>query len=1184
MVYIVVAIEVEGALVEVRSAQHALAVELYVVARFLVHENLQRSVRRAVDEEVELYVRADINKVVLVLVIVHIHRVFHLVSAPLYVVLRRQRSVVCGVVHQDAVAFGCSVDVDGHLAASSAYLARAGGVGCAVEALAVERVRVVRKQVLRLDVYVVRPVREVVVMQSARHDTDIVVSVVDSVVAEAYLVWQEVHRVATQGIRGVECCEAHAAVHLCLSDEVYVLERTHHVQLSVDVCVDIIHEAVAESAQELCSCALSLDAEVDIAVAWRHIAVDYGASVALVLSHGVELYASFLRVVADVGEECAHASALKLEVVYLQVGVDERRLAEHARQISLARRHAVELYGVEVDEVEHVVHVHVLQLHGQRVVHAVRSRAVDADSLVAVTHLESVYIKMVLVVGDACRMDVPRSVADGSARLKNVYVRCRFALLVLGEDGAGVQHATHRAAGVVLELHRGVQMVVERSGTQFQRKRLALLRYFLYAYVCLQRVARRLDVDVCVAIVGAVVRERRHVAPQVDAVLLVVELAAQTERAVYLKRHAEQLLQPFGVVYGSVDGEVVMLCLRLLFESGDGRQLVGNEVEHASCDRVVAEVSVQVYGAEVALEVEEVVAVVESRHDIDVADRVAGVGVLHREVRDVHLSLCVVEVAALDVAHRRNRELCVVPLVGELQRSRHECLHIGVHAQMWRTVVGLEQAFDGGAHVRVVDSHASAEHLINIVGLKVDVAVGVSVVADVVDAAACADVVLRTALSVYRERHDAGLVGAEQLVERKVACLYVSMQRFLLLRSRQLHAARSATHHGVQRQVGVGAVGFGGERDVAEIVHDGRQLVVGSQLVYFADGVARSEQLAHLSSPGGVAVVQSMSVGFEHEAVVGGRDAQVVHVQTAARAVEVDAERKRHVEIAQLWHETGYVARRYARCVQTAFEAQRLHVGLVALHAVRSHDALALHHRLRQLQTKLLYLRPAAAYHGVERKTAQRETTALVQREAFHLHVKRVVSDAVHYEMGADVARLDVVGREALRFGSTRKHTVAHRTVADNERVDLQVDRRLLLRGVLRGERVYHKLEVGLRLRRSLVEIGVEAEELCGCNLYLSVGKCQQVYLHRDARHVEHLLLLLVEHLRVVDDDAVDETEVDTSDAHLRAQLFRQYAAYTLPDSVLYEGNVQKGYNCEIQAGDGPYYYLDSAFEHVRNL
>ena len=165
-----------------------------------------------------------------------------------------------------------------------------------------------------------------------------------------------------------------------------------------------------------------------------------------------------------------------------------------------------------------------------------------------------------------------------------------------------------------------------------------------------------------------------------------------------------------------------------------------------------------------------------------------------------------------------------------------------------------------------------------------------------------------------------------------------------------------------------------------------------------------------------------------------------------ADAVEVDAERKRHVEIAQFWHETGYVARRYARCVQTAFETQRLHVGHVALHAVRSHDALALHHRLWQLQTKLLYLRPTAAYHGVERKTAQRETTTLVQREAFHLHVKRVVCDAVHYEMGADVARLDVVWREALRFGSTRKHTVAHRTVADNERVDLQVDRRLLLR------------------------------------------------------------------------------------------------------------------------------------------
>ena len=63
-----------------------------------------------------------------------------------------------------------------------------------------------------------------------------------------------------------------------------------------------------------------------------------------------------------------------------------------------------------------------------------------------------------------------------------------------------------------------------------------------YAYIGFQRVAWRLDVDVSVAVVGAGVCERWHVAPQVDTVIAVVELTAEAERTVYLKRHAQQSL------------------------------------------------------------------------------------------------------------------------------------------------------------------------------------------------------------------------------------------------------------------------------------------------------------------------------------------------------------------------------------------------------------------------------------------------------------------------------------------------------------------------------------------------------------------------------------------------------------------------------------------------------------------
>ena len=114
-------------------------------------------------------------------------------------------------------------------------------------------------------------------------------------------------------------------------------------------------------------------------------------------------------------------------------------------------------------------------------------------------------------------------------------------------------------------------MVVERTCTQLQCQCLAVLRNLLYAYISFQRVAGRLDVDVSVAVVGAGVCERGHVAPQVDTVIAVVELTAEAERTVYLKRHAQQSLQPFGVVYRRIDSEVVVVGLWLLFESWYGR-------------------------------------------------------------------------------------------------------------------------------------------------------------------------------------------------------------------------------------------------------------------------------------------------------------------------------------------------------------------------------------------------------------------------------------------------------------------------------------------------------------------------------------------------------------------------------------------------------------------------------------
>ena len=278
--------------------------------------------------------------------------------------------------------------------------------------------------------------------------------------------------------------------------------------------------------------------------------------------------------------------------------------------------------------------------------------------------------------------------------------------------------------------------------------------------------------------------------------------------------------------------------------------------------------SVQVDCAEVALQAEEVVAVVEACLDVDVAYGVARVGILHREVGDVDLSLRIVDVAALDVACGCAGELCTVPLRCDVERSRCKRLHVGGDAQMWGGATMFKQSFYGGTQVGVVDGCGAVQCFIDVVGFKVDVAIGVVVEADVVNASAHADVVLRAALCVERERHDASFVAVEQLAELELVCLNVRTHGLLLLCSRQFYAACSAVELCAQRAVGICAVGFCGERYVAEAVHDVGQFVACNGLVNRANSLVRSEETAHFRVPYRLGVAQNVSFGIEDKAVV----------------------------------------------------------------------------------------------------------------------------------------------------------------------------------------------------------------------------------------------------------------------------------------------------------------------------
>ena len=69
---------------------------------------------------------------------------------------------------------------------------------------------------------------------------------------------------------------------------------------------------------------------------------------------------------------------------------------------------------------------------------------------------------------------------------------------------------------------------------------------------------------------------------------------------------------------------------------------------------------------------------------------------------------------------------------------------------------------------------------------------------------------------------------------------------------------------------------------------------------------------------------------------------------------------------------------------------------------------------------------------------------------------------------------------------------IFHAGIADNERIDAQIER-AGRGGVLRSQRVEHKLEVGLALGIALVEAGMSAKELGSRDGYLAIGQRQQI-------------------------------------------------------------------------------------------
>ena len=176
-----------------------------------------------------------------------------------------------------------------------------------------------------------------------------------------------------------------------------------------------------------------------------------------------------------------------------------------------------------------------------------------------------------------------------------------------------------------------------------------------------------------------------------------------------------------------------------------------------------------------------------------------------------------------------------------------------------------------------------------------------------------------------------------------------------------------------------------------------------------------------------------------------------------------------------------------------------------------------------------------------------------------------------------------VLGREHARESRHIALVVGDGTVADDDTGDVEVEWGVL-GGVLGCQRVEHKLDVERTLVVLLIEVRPESEELCRGDGNLSVLEGQEIHLGRETGGEDHAVALLVEHPYVVDDDAIEESQVHLAHGNLGVEFLGECLGYLRAEKGLYWWQVQQYDEKHVEADDGPEGAVDDMFKSFQNL
>ena len=260
---------------------------------------------------------------------------------------------------------------------------------------------------------------------------------------------------------------------------------------------------------------------------------------------------------------------------------------------------------MEIDEVQHVCHIHILQVGYDRIGLLGCGKTGNDDVLLVVAHGKMVYQQALLAVDDVGRMNLPRCAVDSDFRRVYGYVGGRNMIFVLEELRPRIDDALDRELGRMVVVEELGEELVVGSGCLYVDARSVISPFALPDLrIYLERIVDGMQSHFGSMIVFCVIAEVRHAGIDVDSFLGIVHESIGKDGLLYLQRNAQHALQYLGRGDFCLEGEMVLRTPVYLADARKGRQFAGYQVGEALGEGSVIVLSVNMDAGERGFEVE----------------------------------------------------------------------------------------------------------------------------------------------------------------------------------------------------------------------------------------------------------------------------------------------------------------------------------------------------------------------------------------------------------------------------------------------------------------------------------------------------------------------------------------------------------------------------------------------------